>query len=95
MSSVTSVSKQQLFSLTPEELTCFGWGPEEGLQSESLVFAIRSPMGFRSIPTRQLLSTGQVIYGSVETLEAPCAYYLEDWDAQFDLDEEALHGTLM
>lgn len=70
------------FPLSDDERECFGWA------DVPIVMSTKTPEGRRSIPTREITSRGQVVYGSIETFEPPPGFDPDLWAASFgDVDE--------
>ena len=79
---------EQTFALSDEERECFGWA------DVPIVLSTRTPEGRRCIPTREVTSTGQIVYGSIETMEAPPGVDEESWSAYFGNEDEPHCGAL-
>lgn len=78
-------NSEQTFPLTDEERTCFGW------DDVPIVLSTRTPEGRRCIPTREILDSGYVVYGSIETMEPPPGVDPDAWAASFgDVEEPQL-----
>lgn len=95
MSEVYDRHQEQVFSLSPEELDCFGWSASDGLPPVHGVCAVRGPDGRRCIPTRQKMSTGEIIYGSIETMEPPPNISDDEWEERFGSWDRPFSGRLM
>lgn len=78
----------RVIPLTKEERMCFGWAEDQ------LIMSTISPSGLRSIPTRDVLQNGLVIYGSIETLEPPPGVTAAEWQAVIG-DEDDPHVGLV
>lgn len=89
MTAAPSVATEQVFALTDEEREAFGWS------DTPMVLSTRMPSGRRCIPTREVTSRGETIYGSIETMEPPPGVEVEAWASRFGDDEEPQLGLTM